>query len=128
MIDSSYEVRRMYSLLHSLKVINNRQPSYGINFHILFYQKFVCISLSDSVQIFFLFIVSVLPHVVPSSVSLTIEVLRLFMLIEQRDCGVCVCVCVCVLIAQSCLTLCDPMDCSSPGSSVHGILQARTLE
>jgi len=30
---------------------------------------------------------------------------------------------------QSCLTLCDPMDCSSPpGSSVHGILQARILE
>ena len=29
---------------------------------------------------------------------------------------------------QSCLTLCDPMDCSLPGSSVHGILQARTLE
>ena len=32
---------------------------------------------------------------------------------------VCVCVCVCVC-AQSCLTLCDPMDCSPPGSSVHG--------
>ena len=29
---------------------------------------------------------------------------------------------------QSCLTLCDPVDCSSPGSSVHGILQARILE
>ena len=29
---------------------------------------------------------------------------------------------------QSCLTLCHPMDCSLPGSSVHGILQARTLE
>ena len=29
---------------------------------------------------------------------------------------------------QSCLTLCDSMDCSPPGSSVHGILQARTLE
>ena len=29
---------------------------------------------------------------------------------------------------QSCPTLCDPMDCSPPGSSVHGILQARTLE
>ena len=29
---------------------------------------------------------------------------------------------------QSCLTHCDPMDCSSPGSSVHGILQARILE
>ena len=33
-----------------------------------------------------------------------------------------------VLVAQSCLTLCDPTDCSSPGSSVHGILQARILE
>ena len=30
--------------------------------------------------------------------------------------------------AQSCLTLCDPMDCSPPGSSLHGILQARVLE
>ena len=29
---------------------------------------------------------------------------------------------------QSCLTLCDHMDCSPPGSSVHGILQARMLE
>ena len=29
---------------------------------------------------------------------------------------------------QSCLTLCNPMNCSSPGSSVHGILQARILE
>ena len=29
---------------------------------------------------------------------------------------------------QSCLTLCDSMDCSLPGSSVHGILQARILE
>ena len=33
-----------------------------------------------------------------------------------------------VLVAQSCLTLCDPMGCSPPGSSVHGILQARILE
>ena len=33
-----------------------------------------------------------------------------------------------VLITQSCLTLCDPMDCSPPGSSVHGIFQARILE
>ena len=40
----------------------------------------------------------------------------------------CVCVCVCVLVAQSCLTLCDPMDCSPPGSFVHGILQAKLLE
>ena len=62
---------------------------------------------------------------------------------------VCVCVCVhaqmcyilrtrdfhldpfhapCVLVAQSCLTLGDPKDCNPPGSSVHGILQARMLE
>ena len=34
----------------------------------------------------------------------------------------------CVLIAQSCPTLCDPMDCHLPGSSVHRILQARILE
>ena len=32
------------------------------------------------------------------------------------------------LVAQSCLTLCDPMHCSLPGYSVHGIFQARTLE
>ena len=32
------------------------------------------------------------------------------------------------LVTQSCLTLCDPMDCSPPGTSVHGILLARILE
>ena len=31
-------------------------------------------------------------------------------------------------VAQTCLTLCDPMDCSPPGSSTHGIFQARVLE
>ena len=31
-------------------------------------------------------------------------------------------------VAQSCPNLCDPMDCSLPGSSVHGIFQARVLE
>ena len=33
-----------------------------------------------------------------------------------------------IKVAQSCPTLCNPMDCSLPGSSVHGILQARILE
>ena len=33
-----------------------------------------------------------------------------------------------VLVAQLCPTFCDPTDCSPPGSSVHGILQARILE
>ena len=40
---------------------------------------------------------------------------------------VCVCVCVCSVV-QSCPTLCDPMDCSLLGSSVHGIFLARILE
>ena len=31
-------------------------------------------------------------------------------------------------VAQSCPTLRDPMDCSLPGSSIHGIFQARVLE
>jgi len=35
---------------------------------------------------------------------------------------------VCVLVAQLCSTLCDPVDCSLPGSSNHGTLQARILE
>ena len=35
---------------------------------------------------------------------------------------VCVCVCLCGLLTQSCLTLCNPIDCSLPGSSVHGAL------
>ena len=33
-----------------------------------------------------------------------------------------------VFVTQLCPTLCDPMDCSPPGSSVRGVLQARTLE
>ena len=42
--------------------------------------------------------------------------------------GVCLLRSVLCLVVQSCPTLCDPMNCSLPGSSVHGILQARILE
>ena len=35
---------------------------------------------------------------------------------------------VCAKLLRSCSTLCSPMECSLPGSSVHGILQARILE
>ena len=38
------------------------------------------------------------------------------------------CIYICCLVAQSCPTLCNSVDCSPPGSSVHGLLQARTLE
>ena len=34
----------------------------------------------------------------------------------------------CIYVLQSCPAVCDPMDCSQPGSSVHGIFQARILE
>ena len=34
---------------------------------------------------------------------------------------ICVCCCCCCFVAKSCPTLCDAMDCSSPGSTVHGI-------
>ena len=42
--------------------------------------------------------------------------------------GLCIKKDMCVLITQSCPTLCDPLNCSLPGSSVLGILQARVLE
>ena len=41
---------------------------------------------------------------------------------------VCVCVCVWAESLQSCLALCNPVDCNSPGFSVHGILQAIILQ
>ena len=37
-------------------------------------------------------------------------------------------ICFCSLVTKSCLTFCGPLDCSPPGSSVHGILKARVLE
>ena len=51
------------------------------------------------------------------SLSLNIYIFILIFLYESES-----------LFSQSCLTLCDPMDCSLPGSSVHGIFQARVLE
>ena len=42
--------------------------------------------------------------------------------------SLCVLYCLDCLVAQSCPTLCDPMDCSPPGSSVRGISRARILE
>ena len=41
--------------------------------------------------------------------------------------GLQVCCSSIVLVAQSCLALCNPMDCSLPGSFVHGVLQSRIL-
>ena len=47
---------------------------------------------------------------------------------SQEDCSTFCHACACVLITQLCPTLCDPVDCSPPGSSVHGIFWARIPE
>ena len=45
---------------------------------------------------------------------------------SEPEIKVCVCVVLC-LASQLCLTLCNPMNCSLPGSSVHGILQVKVV-
>ena len=47
---------------------------------------------------------------------------------KANGCGVIPAAAAAAKSLQSCLTLCDPMDCSLPGLSIHGILQAKTLE
>ena len=49
---------------------------------------------------------------------------------EDLKCGISILACVCVQAKslQSCLTLCDPVDCSPPSASPHWILQARLQE
>ena len=49
-------------------------------------------------------------------------------ILQSEDGRISLFILLCVLAAQSCLTFCNPMDYSPPGSSVHGILQARILE
>ena len=62
---------------------------------------------------------------VPNDTSLVRFSGKILAAIEGHLPSTSLCVCVC---AQSCLTLCNPMDYSPPGSSVHGIFQARILE
>ena len=57
-------------------------------------------------------------YVAPNSFSLIMRNLYLFVCVYTYMC----------LVAQSCPILCDLIDCSLPGSSVHGILQARILK
>ena len=59
----------------------------------------------------------------PAGSGVLLEVLVI--LSPQVGWGGCVCVC---SVAQSCLTLCNTMDCNPPGSSVPGIFQVRILE
>ena len=50
------------------------------------------------------------------------------LLMHRKSLQYFLCCAVLCLVAQSCLTLCNPMDCYVPGSSVHGIFQARILK
>ena len=54
-------------------------------------------------------------------------ILKNFIYVLSPHLGLCCC-CYCCSVAKSCHTVCYPMDGSPPGSSVHGILQARILE
>ena len=63
-----------------------------------------------------------------SSLALYFKIIILFHCFDFfSESQLCMCVCG-YSVGQSCLTLCDPMDCSPSGSSVCGILQARILE
>ena len=60
-------------------------------------------------------------HTPPLMVTETIQAMHSFFLLHNLNC--------CCLVVQSCLTLCDPVNCNPPGSSRnHGILQARILD
>ena len=59
----------------------------------------------------------------PSFCWLSVLLVHLFLIFKSH-----VCMCVCAKLLQLCLTLCNSVDHSPPGSSVHGILQASTLE
>ena len=47
---------------------------------------------------------------------------------NMKNTNICIMCVQSVLVTQSCLTLCDPMDCSPPGFSLYGIFQAKILE
>ena len=99
-----------YSLLISVTVASSFKPKPNRFSHIQFISKSCHMPSS--------------PPTSPSPRTLILAAINLSFKILDRlypPCGVC-------LVAQLCPTLCDPMDCSPPGSSVHGISQARILE
>ena len=61
----------------------------------------------------------------PMSLHLFIQHANPFLILEKSSNNTIIVLC---LVAQSCLTLCNPTDCSPTGSSIHGILQATILE
>ena len=88
---------------------------------------------SNGLSLYFIFFMADNSSVNSMSIKFQMNVLRKEDILEMdTSCGTISNVfpgsCRAVLSLQSCLTLCDPMGCSLPGSSVHGILQATILE
>ena len=94
--------------------------------HYSVYYSFV-LAGNVSVLIFSLLLECIINSSLPNSNLPTLSDLFFFSP-EHPSCGTWLKVKVKVLVTQPCLTLGDPMDCSLPGSSVQGILQARILE
>ena len=105
------------TLLHCLKVASLPSPQGLINYSI-FYASITLQNLPsrsfDMLNYSFLFTCCPQLQIIPLDQSQIILIL--------------LSPCVHVKSLQLCPTLCDPVDCSPPGSSVHGILQARILE
>ena len=72
--------------------------------------------------------VSALTHFPSHALGVRFQIHKFWRDIHVRILTTCMYVCAWVKLLQPCLTLCDPTDCSPPGSSVRGILQARILE
>ena len=88
---------------------------------------------SNGLSLYFIFFMADNSSVNSMSIKFQMNVLRKEDILEtDTSCGTFSNVlpgsCHAMLSLQLCLTLCDPMDCSWPGSSVHGILQATRLE
>ena len=122
-IFEKYKCPGITVLLQSYRCVSNEQPclkTTGLYDNLL---------LLSSLFHFFYFIFSA-----PNSFSLcflispslvVVVVLSIAFIKSSRKAFVCMHAC---SVAQSCPTLCDPVDCSPPSSSVHGILQARILD
>ena len=68
------------------------------------------------------------PGIKPRSPTLQVDSLPAEPYRKAKNTGVGAAAAAAAKSLQSCPTLCDPMDCSPPGSSIHGIFQARVLE
>ena len=85
------------------------------------------INLENHILFFLGYFLPLFYYFLPLSCSVLLF-LNSIIISEFTDCLLIFFCCCCCLVAQSCLNLCDPMDCSPPASSVHGILQSRIPE